>query len=141
MRIVALLSNAYGGSGIMECCAINPVGGAELNLSANRPDFTTQDIQNIYDYGMVDFDVCGKALEPLIESYVATSSRRETQRVVGEAVEYARDNCGAKLGEAMTEKQQVRFVDLVLKRLTPFLLHQLARPDFRGGTGRTFQSD
>lgn len=141
MRIVVLLSDAYRGAGFTECYAIDPVAGTEMEVSVNLPDFTTQDIQDIYCYRKVDFEVCGRALEPLIESYVETSRQRETWRVVGEAVDYARDNCGANPGEPMTEEQRVRFRNLVLERLTPFLLHQLATPEFRRSADRMSQLD
>ena len=115
--------SASRGAGFKECYAIDPVAGAEMEVSVNLPDFTTQDIQDIYGYRKVDFEVCVRALEPLIESYVEISRQREIWRVVGEAVDYARENCGANPGEPMTEEQRVRFRDLVLERLTPFLLH------------------
>ena len=102
MRIVVLLSDAYRGAGFTECYAIDPVAGTEMDVSVNLPDFTAKDIEDIYKRRRVDYEVCRKALEPLIESYVETSRKRETLRVVGEAVDYARENCGAKPGEPMT---------------------------------------
>ena len=140
MRIVVLLSDRYRGADFSECYAIDPVLGKDMEVSVNLPDFTTQDIQDIYDYRKVDFEVWRKALEPLIESYMETSRRRETLRVVGEAMDYARDHCGAKQGEPVTEEQRVLFTDLVMERLTPFLLHQLAAPDF-GEAGSRCPSD
>ena len=140
MRIVVLLSDRYRGANFSKYYAIDPVSGKDLEVDVNLPDFTTQDIQDIYDYRKVDFDVCRKALEPLVESYVETSRRREALRVIGEALDYARDHCGAKPGEPVTEEQRVLFTDLLLERLTPFLQHQFTVPDF-GEAGLRCPSD
>lgn len=134
MRIVVLLSGAYRGPGFTETYAVDPVAGTEMEVSVNLPDFTTQDIQDIYEYKKVDYEVCHKAIDPLIESYVETSRKRETSRIVDEAFDYAGEKCGVKLGEPIPEEQQVRFWDLVMERLekllTAFALHQVETPDF-----------
>ena len=134
MRIVVLLSDAYRGPEFTETYAVDPVSGTEMEVSVNLPDFTTQDIQDIYEYKKVDYEVCCKAIEPLIESYVETSRKRETWRIVNEAFDYAGEKCGVKLGEPIPEEQRVRFRDLVMERLTErltaFALHQMETPDF-----------
>ena len=130
MRIVVLLSDAYCGSGFTECYAIDPVSGTDVMLTVNLPDFTVQDIQDIYDYKKVDFERCREAIKPLIESYMEVSASRECSKVAKEAVDYAFDNCGAKPHERVTLEQRARLIALLQEQLTPFLMHQLATPDF-----------
>ena len=134
MRIVVLLSDAYGGPEFTETYAVNPVAGTDMEVSVNLPDFTTHDIQDIYEYKKVDYEVCSKAIEPVIEWYVESSRKRETWRIVNEAFDYAGEKCGVKLGEAIPEEQQARFGGLVMERLeeglTALVLHQMETPDF-----------
>ena len=128
MRIVVLLSDAYRGPGFTETHAVDPVEGTDLEVSVNLPDFTLQDIQDIYDGKKLDSEVYRKALEPLVERYVETSRKREIYRIADEAINHAGENCGIKLGERIPEEQQARFMDLLMERLTEqlpaFLLHQ-----------------
>ena len=134
MRIVVGLSDAYRGSGFAETYAVDPVAGTDLEISVNLPDFTAQDIEDIYEYKKVDFEVCGKAIEPLIESYQGTARKREIGRIVDEAFDYAGEECGVQLGDEIPEEQRTRFGHLVAERLTKglteFALHQMEPPDF-----------
>ena len=134
MRIVLLLSEAYRGPEFTETYAVDPVAGTDLEVSVNLPDFTMQDIQDIYDYKKVDYDICRKAIEPLIESYTETASARETSRIVKDAWDYAGEKCGVKFGETIPEEQRARFRDFVKERLreelSALVLHQMETPDF-----------
>ena len=129
MRIVVLLSEAYRGPGFAETYAVDPGSGTDLEISVNLPDFTAQDIEDIYEYKKVDYEVCRKAIEPLIESYQEAAWNRETGRIVKEAWDYAGEKCGVRLGEVIPVEQRARFTDFVIERLkeglTAFLLHQM----------------
>lgn len=133
MRIVVLLSGTYRGAEFTETYAVDPVGSTDLEVSVKLPDFTLQDIQDIYDGKKVDYEVYRKAIEPLADWYVEASPKREIRRIVDEAFDHASENCGVKLGERIPEEQQARFKDLVMERLRErlpaFVLHQMETPD------------
>ena len=144
VRIVVLLSDAYRGLGFTEAYAVDPVAGTDMEVNVNLPDFTTQDIQDIYDRKKVDYEVWRKAIEPLVESYVETSRKKEISRIFDEAFDYAGEKCGVKLGEPIPEGQRARFRDLVVERLkerlAAFVLHQKETPDFEN-IDRMFKAD
>ena len=127
-RIVALLSDSYSGKAFAEGYAIDPVTAKEIAIDVQLPDFSEAEIHEIYDLRKLDFDTTRLALEDLLASYIAESSKREMSRAMKDAVKYAFDNCGAKLGETITEEQRQRFAALLPERLTPFILHQLGIP-------------
>ena len=128
IRIVVMLSDEYRGPRFAETYVVDPITGKDTELSVNLPDFTMQDIQDIYDYKKVDYEVWRKAIEPLVESYVETSRKREIRRVVDEAFDYACEKLGVKPEEPMTDEEWVRFSNLlaadVTERLMAFVLHQ-----------------
>lgn len=129
-RIVGLLSDSYTGQAFSECYAIDPVAGKEIPLKIELPDFTSEDIQDIYEYKKVNIETTRTALETLFESYQEESRKQELLRVSKDAVLYAFTNCGATPGEKGTLEQRDRFKALLLEQLTPFLLHQLVNPEF-----------
>ena len=129
-RIVVLLSDSYSGEAFSECYAIDPVTGNEIPLKVELPDFSTEDIQDIYEEKKVNIETTRSALETLFESYLEDSRKRELSRVLKDAVPFAFTNCGATPGEIWTDEQRGRFTALVMERLTPFLLHQFVNPEF-----------
>lgn len=135
MRMVALLSEAYRGPGFTETCAVDPVAGTEIEVTVNLPDFSTHDIQEIYDYKKVDFDICRKAIEPLLISYGEKSRKQELWSIVNQAFDHAGENCGVKLGDRIPEEQRARFKELAMERLserlTAFVTHQREVPAFK----------
>lgn len=144
MRIVVLLSDAYRGPEFRETYAVDPVRGADLEVSVNLPDFTLQEIQDIYDGKKLDHEVYRKTIEPLAEWYVEASQNREIRRIADEAIDHAVENCGVKFGQRIPEEQQARFMNLVMERLNErlpaFLLHQMETPDLEN-IDQMFQAD
>ena len=129
-RIIVLLSDSYSGEAFSECYAIDPVTGNEIPLKVELPEFSSEDIQDIYEERKVNIETTRSALETLLESYLENSRNRELLRVLNDAVPFAFTNCGATPGEIWTDEQIGRFKALVMERLTPFLLHQFVSPEF-----------
>ena len=132
-RMVVLLSDSYSGPPFSICYAVDPVAGREIELEVELPDFSSDEIQAIYDYKKVDYEKARTALESLIEWYMEESSKRERSRAIEDAVDYAIKKCGVELGEVVTEEQCNLVAKLVVERLTPFLLHQQAPSQFKLG--------
>ena len=129
-RIVVVLSDSYRGSQFSACYAVDPVTGNEIPLTVELPDFTEQEIGEIYGYKKVGRDKCRIALDSLLESYTEAAWERERKRTISHAVDYAFDNCGAKSGEQISPEQGKRLFDLLMEQLTPFILHQAGIPVF-----------
>ena len=123
-RIVVVPSDSYRGPQFSACYAVDPVTGNEIPLSVELPDFTEQEIEDIYDYKRVDNDKSRIALESLLQSYTESAGERERTRTIKHAIDYAFDNCGAKPGEQISPEQGKQLIDLLKEQLIPFMLHQ-----------------
>ena len=129
MRIVVQLSDAYGGPPFTQTYAVNPVVGKDIELNVKLPNFTTHQIQDIYDYKKVNPELCGKGIGSLIESYLASSRDREIERIFKDAHDYGYMKCDIEPGKSIPEKKVGNFRSHVYKRLIElleeFVVHQL----------------
>lgn len=122
-RIVVLLSREYGGPSFSSCYAVDPVAGKEIHLDISLPNFTEQEVEEIYDYKKIDYSKCKAAVESLLQFYTNESSRLQRTKEIRQAVDYAFDNCGAKQGEKLSPEQKQLIIDLILERITPYIQH------------------
>ena len=61
-------------------------------------------------------------------AYIAEANfKREQERVIGDAVEYAIEDCDAEPGEDLSDDQAYQFTEKIMEKLTPFIQHNAAR--------------
>ena len=134
IRIVVLLTDSYCGPEFTETYAINPIAGKEIELVVSLPDFTMQDIQDIYDYKKVDFQFVREAITPLVMYYREESRKREISRILDEALKFAFEKYRLKPEDPIPENLKAQFLELVMnhleKLLSEYLLHLMTPPNF-----------
>jgi HNH endonuclease len=126
-RVVVCLGRRYAGDRVQACYAIDPRTGVQLDLSI-RLGFSEAEIEAIYDYKMIPDGAIQEAFAKVMPAAIKKQFEAERDRVTREATEYAFANCGAKPGEMLTEEHVKKLSRLVAEKLTPFILHNLARP-------------
>lgn len=131
-RIVACLSSNYDGPHFSRCYAIDPLTGKELDLDIHL-NFSPEEITAIYAYEKVNWENTKVALESLLATWREKDTKAAIADAAEDAFEYAFANCGAQLGEELSEKQVGYIADLVWERLEPFMIHLLS--------SRTFSED
>jgi hypothetical protein len=125
-RIVVCLGRGYTGDQVNMTYAIDPRTGERLNLAV-RLGFCESEIEAIYDYKMMRDGVIEKIFDKLMPNVMQRQFKQEGDRVIKEAVKYAFANCGAQLGDILTEEQMKKLPSLVLEKLMPFILHHMPR--------------
>jgi hypothetical protein len=125
-RVVVCLGRCYSDDQVEKTYAIDPRSGERLGLDV-RLGFDAGQIQAIYNYEMIPDGAIAEAFAKLIPTALKRQFESERDRVTKEAVEYALANCGAKPGAILTEEQVKKLPSLIMEKLTPLLLHNLAR--------------
>ncbi|MGO9985691.1 MAG: HNH endonuclease [Rhodomicrobium sp.] len=125
-RVVVCLGRGYTGNPINMTYAIDPRSGERLNLTI-RLGFCESEIEAIYDYQMMRDGAIEEIFDKLMPSVMERQFEREKDRAIKEAVRHAFANCGAQLGEILTEEQKKKLPGLVWESLKPFLLHHMVR--------------
>ena len=125
-RVVVCLGRRYAGGPVRACYAVDPRTGTRLDLSI-RLGFGEAEIKAIYEYKMIPDGAIQEAFAKVMPAAIKRKFEAERDRVVGEAAEYAFANCGAKPGEMLTEEHVTKLSRLVAEKLTPFILHNVAR--------------
>ena len=120
-RIIMCLSNNYVGPRFAHSYAVDPVTGRELQLDVELL-LSRQDMELAYAGKKVDYAVAKEAIAELIQHYQKTAYEREKLRVIEQAVEYAFENCGSKVGEELSEAQLNFLSGLIFEKMEPFLL-------------------
>ena len=121
MRIIMCLSKNYVGPEFSHSYSVDPVTGQELQLEVEL-SVTRRDIELAYAGKKLDCDVAKEAIAELIQFYQIRAYEREKIKVIEQAVEYAFENCGAKIGETLSEEQLNLLSGLIFEKMTPFLL-------------------
>lgn len=124
-RLVVMLSDAYSGHAFAECYAIDPVTGRELALDVRIPNFSTDEVRQIYEYEKVSYETVRVALGRLVESYVEAAAKQAREEAIEDALEYAFENWGVHAGEVIQKQDTERLVALMVERLEPFLVNQI----------------
>jgi hypothetical protein len=126
-RVVVCLGRRYAGGRIQASYAVDPRTGVQLELSITL-GFSEAEIEAIYDYKMIPDGAIQEAFAKVMPAAIKKKFEAEKNRVTREATEYAFANCGAKPGEMLTEEHVKNLSRLMAEKLTPFILHNLARP-------------
>ncbi|WP_375176790.1 HNH endonuclease [Marinobacter mobilis] len=125
-RVVLCLSDSYEGEDISNTYAINPITGEELSLIVEL-DLSNGDIREAYDYKKIPEGSVEAAFDKVIPTGMEASFEKEKNRVVNQAVKHAFENCGAKEGEMLMPEHINKLTGLMMEKLEPFILHQLAQ--------------
>lgn len=126
-RVVVCLGRRYTGARVEACYAIDPRTGVPLDVSV-RLGFNEAEIDAIYDYKMIPDNAIQDAFANVMPAAIKKKFEANRNRVTKDAVEYAFANCGARPGEMLTEEHVTKLSKLMIEKLTPFVLHNLARP-------------
>jgi uncharacterized Zn finger protein len=124
--MVICLSSSYEGVEFTDCYAINPVSGQSLDINVSL-NLSTEDIQETYDSKKYIPEAVEMALEQVTPMGLSASFEKEKNRVINKAVKYAFANCGAKKGEILTTEQKNKLFGLMMEKLQPWLIHNIAR--------------
>jgi hypothetical protein len=127
-RVVVCLGRNYADDRVRSCYAIDPRTGERFDLSV-RLAFTEAQIEDIYAYKMIPDGAIEEAVAKVMPAALKKRFEAEQDRVFKEATEYAVANCGAKPGDMLTEEHVKKLSHLMVKKLTPFILHNIARPN------------
>lgn len=127
-RAVVCLGRNYVGDPRQACYAIDPRTGGQLDLSIHL-SFSEMDLEAIYDYRMVPDGAIVEAFNRVVPEALKRKHEGERDRVISQAVEYGFANCGAKPGEILTEAHVKKLSGLIIEKMMPFILHNLARQE------------
>jgi hypothetical protein len=120
LRIVVCLSRAYAGAPIERCHAINPTTGQELHLSV-RMSFTEGDIADIFKYKHCSHDDTARNLQKVVEPAIARKVERDCQKWITDAINYAFEKSGMRMGERLRPEQAENFSRLLAKRMALYI--------------------
>jgi hypothetical protein len=124
VRIVACLSQTYGGQRIHGSYAINPTTGSTLDVNVSLP-FNRDDMEAIYEYTHASTEGYKRAMDAVLGPAMARSHAEARRRAIEEAARYAFANCGAEEGAMLTAEHKERLVALFLERVMPYVLHMM----------------
>jgi hypothetical protein len=128
LRAVVCLSEAYSGVEVSRCHAIDPTTGTEIDLSV-RLAFTRAEIVDIFYYRHCDHENTMRAANGVLGPAMDRKNKRDRDRVVKEAFQYAWDNCGATPGELLTADHRATIAGLMMEKLGPYMANlRKARP-------------
>jgi hypothetical protein len=125
-RAVVCLGRGFAGVPVKAVYALDPRTGTRLKLAV-RLDFNAAEIGEIYDYKMIPEDAIQEVFAQVFAPALKAQHEAEKDRVLKEAAEYAMANCGAQIGELLTEEHIKKLSGLFVERLTPLLLHSWGR--------------
>ncbi len=125
-RMVLCLSETYSGRDFSHTYAVDPVNGAELNVSV-KMDISVSDIREAYEFRRYDHTVWLEVICEVLDTVREVDFNRALRRVTEKAVEEAFANSGAKEGDSLTDEQIEQVNRDVATRLGPFLSHNLRR--------------
>jgi hypothetical protein len=125
-RIVVCLGSGYSGDHVQATYSLDPRTGNELNLSVLL-NFTQIDIDAIYRYEMIPDGSIESAYHAVIPAALEKKSDSKKDKVFTEAIQYAFENCGAMYGDILNEDQTKKLSELIMERLTPYIIQNLIR--------------
>jgi len=123
-RMLVVLSRAYVGADFMKCYALDPVVGKELELGVNL-DMPYEEIIATFNYQRIPDGSIAKVCDAVMPIAMRNAFDIERQRVVEEATKYAMQNCGVPTGGVLLTEHVNRITELMMEKLTPFIVHQM----------------
>lgn len=127
VRILVGLSETYTGSAIHSAYGEDPLTGATVSVDIEPMRFSRDELKAVYDCERTPFEAMKANFAPVLDAMIKRQFEREKNRVIKDAVDYAFRNCGAKLGEILTEEQLRKMSALVSERMMPFIARHIVR--------------
>ena len=125
-RMVLCLSDSYSGRDFQNFYAIDPVKGEEILIDIDL-SLPMSEVRSAFDYEKYDVDVLLSAVDSLFGHIVEADFKRERERVIRDAVEYAFEDCDAEPGEDLGDDQAHQITEKIMEKLTPFIQHNAER--------------
>jgi len=124
-RMIICLSNSYEGKEFLNCYAIDPISGSELDLKVDLL-LPHEEVIAAYNYERIPQGAVEAAFHKVIPLGMMASFEKEKSRVISQSIDYALKNCGAKEGEMLMPEHVQKLSSLVMEKLEPFILHQIS---------------
>ncbi len=121
-KMVICLSKAYTGPNVSESHALDPHTRQKFNLDVDLA-FSLEDIEDIKAYKHYTAAGMEQVLHLAIPVGLQRSTDREWKSVVPQALNYAWDNCGARVGDTLTHEHIATLSRLFAERVTPMVMH------------------
>ncbi len=125
-RVVLCLSESYSGRDFQNLYAIDPVKGEEILIDIDL-SLPMSEVRSAFDYEKYDVDVLLTAVHSLFGHIVEVDFKREQERVIRDAVEYAFGDRDAEPGEDLGDDQAHQITEKIMEKLIPFLQHNAGR--------------
>ena len=125
-RMVLCLSNSYSGRDFQNLYAIDPVKGEEILIDINL-SLPMSEVRSAFDYEKYDVDVLLSAVNSLFGHIVEADFKRERERVIRDAVQYAFEDRDTEPGEDLSDDQAHQIIEKIMEKLTPFIQHNAGR--------------
>jgi len=125
-RIVVCLARAYQGAAVQQTYAVDPRTGETLDLVVDL-DLAPADIAPLYAYERIPTGSLEAALKPVLALALLRRDERARLQAIEAAVRHGFANCGAQMGDELSDDQAARLGELVSQHLTPYLEHMLSR--------------
>ena len=122
LRFVACLSRSYEGCTFSHRYAVDPVSGKELDLDIVL-EIDPADLAEICDGGKVDYGEVVRDLDVLVGTWREMDADRARTRAIEESIASAREECGIREGDILSDEKAAQFARAVSNRLMPFLAH------------------
>ena len=125
-RMVLCLSESYSGRDFQNLYAFDPVKGEEILIDIDL-SLPMSEVRSAFDYEKYDVDVLLSAVNSLFGLIVEAGYKKERERVIRDAVEYATEDCDAEPGEYLSDDQARQITEKIMEKVTPFIEHNAER--------------
>ena len=125
-RMVLCLSDSYSGRDFQNLYAIDPVKGEEV-LTDIDLSLPMSEVRSAFANEKYDVDVFLSAVNSLFGHIVEVDFKRELERVIRDAFEYAIEGCDVTPGEDLGDDQAHQITEKIMGKLTPFIQHNAER--------------
>ena len=125
-RMVLCLSESYTGRDFKNLYAIDPIKGEELFIDIDL-NLSKSDVQSAFNYEKFDEEIRMSAVASLFAYIREIDFKREQDRVIIDAVEFAMRKSDAANGEYFTNEQLRQLTKEIVERMEPFLRHNAER--------------
>lgn len=125
-RMVLCLSDSYSGRDFQNLYAIDPVKGEEVLIDIDL-SLPMSEIRSAFAYEKYNVDVLLSAVNSLFGHIGEADFKRELERVLRDAFEYAPEVCDVTPGEDWSADQAHQFTEKIMEKLIPFIQHNVER--------------
>lgn len=125
-RMVLCLSESYSGRDFQNLYSIDPVKGEEVFIDIDL-SLPMSEVRSAFANEKYNVDVFLSAVNSLFGHIAKVDFKRERERVIRDAVEYAIEGCDVTPGEDWSDDQAHQFTEKIMEKLTPFIQHNAER--------------